>query len=134
MSRKSIIDSLQAIATNYDYAFYAEEERYLAQGVKRLPALWLAPPKFHSKEGRTHGKITYSVTLHALTEGAKLPPTEREAAWEMLESDLVEIFSSLSRAERVIAIENLKIKCNIASLTALGEISATATAEVVTYY
>ena len=134
MSRKSIIDSLQAIATDYDYEFYADEERYLTQGVKRLPALWLTPPQFHSKEGRTHGKITYSVTLHALTEGAKLPPTEREAAWEMLESDLVEIFSSLSRAERVIAIENLKIKCNIASLTALGEISATATAEVVTYY
>ena len=134
MSRKSIINSLQAIATDYDYEFYADEERYITQGVKRLPALWLTPPQFHSKEGRTHGKITYSVTLHALAEGAKLPPREREAAWEVLESDLVEIFSALARSESVIAIEKLKIKRNIASLTALGEISATATAEVVTFY
>ena len=134
MNRNSIVESLRTLATAYGYAFYTDEARLLPQNVKSFPALWLLPPEFKSKEGRTHGKITYSLQVHALAEGAKLPPAEHETVWSKLESDLVKIFARLSQCERVIAVGKLSMKCNFATLSSQGEISATATADVVTHF
>lgn len=134
MNRKSLVESLKTIATTSGYTFYTDVDRLLPQNVKSFPALWLSPPEFKSKEGNTHGKITYSLTLHAIDKGAKLSPAEHEGVWARLESDLVDIFTSLSQSEKVIAVERLSVKSNVATLSSQGEISATATAEVVTFY
>lgn len=134
MNRNSIVESLRTLATTYGYAFYTDDDRLLPQNVKRLPALWLAPPEFKSKQGRTHGTITYSLKVHALAEGAKLAPADHEAAWLNLENDLIKIFARLSQNERVIAVEKLSVKCNFATLSSQGEISATATVDVVTHF
>jgi hypothetical protein len=66
--------------------------------------------------------------------GAKLPPEERESIWARLEQDVVELFSSLSSEEFVVAVENLKIRHSSHTLTPHGEVAATATAEVVTFF
>ena len=85
-------------------------------------------------EGRTHGTITYNITAHALDAGAKLSPTERNARQAALEQDLLGLFSTLSEEDFVIAVERLKIKHTSQTLTASGEVAATATAEVITFF
>ena len=85
-------------------------------------------------EGRKHGKVTYDVTLHVMEAGAKLSPAERQQTWSRLEDELIEIFSKLSDAKRVIAVEDLKIRHTSSTLTTHGEVAATATAEVVTFF
>jgi hypothetical protein len=66
--------------------------------------------------------------------GAKLSPAEREQTWSRLEDDLVEMFSKLSDTIRVISVEELKIRRTSSTLTTHGEVAATATAEVVTFF
>lgn len=134
MNRKLIIQSLDSLATAKGYAFYNDSDEQLPQRVKSLPAVWLSSPKFKSMEGRKHGKMTYSLTLQALAYGAKLPPTEREQAWEQMERDVIDIFSSLSQCEKVIAVENLTLKSGFATFTSSGELSLTACAEVETFF
>lgn len=134
MNRKAIIQSLDTLSTAKGYTFYSGADPLLPQRVKSYPALWLAPPKFKSMEGRKHGRMTYSLTLRALAHAPKLDPAEHEAAWQSMERDVIEIFSALSELEGIVAVENLSLKSDFATLTSSGELALTATAEVVTYF
>ena len=134
MNRTCLIDAVERIATENGYEFHSADDRYMSQHITAYPAMWLSPPKFESMEGRNHGKITYSVALHALDAGAKLSPVERNGAWARMEHDLVELFSSLSEHSRVVAVENLRILASDSTMTTHGEVAATATAEVVTFF
>lgn len=134
MNRKKLLQAAQRIATAEGYQFYSTDERHMSQLVESYPAMWLTPPTFSTMEGRKHGKITYSVTLHALDAGAKLPPQEREGVWERLELDIVNLFSTLSEEDFVVAVEDLKIRHTSHTLTSHGEVAATATADVITFF
>lgn len=134
MNRKNLTQAVGRIATADGYHFYTAEPREMAQMINTYPAMWLTPPEFSSMQGRKHGKVVYTVTLHAMDAGAKLPPEERESIWTRLEQDVVELFSSLSSEEFVVAVENLKIRHSSHTLTPHGEVAATATAEVVTFF
>ena len=85
-------------------------------------------------QGRKHGKVTYSVTLHALEAGAKLPPEKREEVWARLEQEVVAMFSTLSQEDFVVAVDDLKIRHTSHTLTTHGEVAATATADVITFF
>ncbi len=134
MNRKKLLQAFERIATADGYTFHSTDERHLSQLIDTYPAMWLAPPTFSSMEGRKHGKITYSVTLHALDAGAKLHPEERENVWAELEKDVVGLFSTLSQEDFVVAVEDLKIRHTSHTLTAHGEVAATATADVITFF
>ncbi len=134
MNRKKLIQAVERIATADGYHFHATDERHMSQAVDAYPTMWLTPPVFSAMEGRNHGKITYSVTLHALEAGAKLPPENREDVWAVLESDVMELFSTLSQEDFVVAVEGLKIRHTSQTLTPHGEIAATATADVITFF
>ena len=134
MNRNSIIQALDTIAKTKGYTLYTDADSLLPQRLKSFPAIWLSPLKFKSMEGRKHGKITYLLSLKALTQAAKLPPADHEGVWAKMEDDVLEIFSALSQQERVIAIENLSLKSNFATLTSHGELSLEATAEVITFF
>ena len=54
--------------------------------------------------------------------------------WARLEGDIVGMFSSLSQEDFVVAVEDLKIRHTSHTLTAHGEIAATATADVITFF
>ena len=113
MNRTYLLDAVESIAAENGYEFHSADDRYM---------------------GRNHGKITYSVTLHALDAGAKLSPAERNGAWAHLEHDLVDLFTALSKKSLVLAVENLAIRAADSTLTTHGEVSATATADVVTFF
>lgn len=134
MNRTPLIKAVEQTATANGYHFHCAEERYIPQLAGGYPTLWLTPPTFHSKEGRNHGKISYNLTLHAIDRGAKIHPEERNTLWSKMEQDLIEIFSSLTLEEFVIAVEDLQIRHTSQTLTPSGEVAATATAKVITFY
>lgn len=134
MNRTYLINAIDSIATADGYSFYTDGEERMSEQIKSYPAAWLQPPKFQQMEGRKHGKVTYDVTLHVMEAGAKLSPVERQQTWSRLENELIEIFSKLSDATLVIAVEDLKIRHTSSTLTTHGEVAATATAEVVTFF
>lgn len=134
MNHTYLINAIESIATADGYSFYTDSEERTSEQIKSYPAVWLQPPKFLQMEGRKHGKVTYDVTLHAMDAGAKLSPAERKQTWSRLEEELIGMFSKLSDTERVIAVEKLKIQHSSLSLTTHGEVAATATAEVVTFF
>lgn len=134
MNRTHLLQAFERTATADGYLFHSTDERYIPQLVTSFPALWLAPPKFKSMEGRKHGTITYDITAHALDAGAKLSPTERNARHAALEEELLKVFSMLSEEEFVVTVENLSIRHSSQTLTSAGEVAATATAEVITFF
>ena len=134
MNRTNLLKAVESSATANGYHFYSGDEHYIPQLATAYPALWLNPPKFQSIEGRTHGKITYAVTLHAIAVDAKASPDERTQMGAQLEEQLLRTFSSISEAEFVMAVENLSIKHQSLTLTAAGDTTATATADVITFF
>ena len=134
MNRTNLLKAVESSATANGYHFYTGDEHYIPQLATAYPALWLNPPKFQSIEGRTHGKITYAVTLHALGANAKASPDELREMSAELEEQLLGTFSSLSEADFVVAVENLQIRHQSLARTAVGNATATATADVITFF
>ena len=134
MNRTNLLKAVESSATTNGYHFYTGDEHYIPQLATAYPALWLNPPKFQSIEGRTHGKITYAVTLHALGANAKASPDELREMSAELDEQLLGTFSSLSEADFVVAVENLQIRHQSLTRTAVGNATATATADVITFF
>ena len=106
----------------------------MSQTITSYPVMWLAPPQFDSMEGLRHGRMTYAVTLYAMEAGAKMSAVEREAAYARLEGDVVELFTALSKADVVVAVEKLTVRPQTRTLTNHGEVAVTATADVITFF
>ena len=134
MNRTNLLKAVESSATANGYHFYTGDEHYIPQLATAYPALWLNPPKFQSIEGRRHGKITYAVTLHALGANAKASSEERTLTGTQLEELLLKTFTSLSEADFVVAVENLSIKHQSLTRTAVGDMTVTATADVITFF
>ncbi len=134
MNRKTILEAFNQAAAAVGYKFYSDEEGRAPVSVKEYPALWLAPPQFVKMEGRKHGRITYSVTLHAMRQGAKHTAEMRNDEWAAMEESLLEFFNLLSQHHLVAVVDKLTIRNSSMSLTAHGEVAATAEAEVVTIF
>ena len=134
MNREKLINAFKSTATAEGYAFYSAEERCLPLTIKQYPAVWLSPPEFQSMEGRTHGSVVYAVTLSALKQGAKMNSAQREAASAELEQSLVDMFAAISDCDFVAEVDKLRIRHTSQTLTTQGEVAATATAEVITFF
>ena len=134
MNRKKLIQAIERIATADGYTFYSTDEREMPRAIRKYPLIWLSPPLFTSMEGRKQGKITYSLTLHAMQANVKLPSAERERVWEQLEDEILKLFAALSGEDFVIVVKDLSMNSASYSLTPHGEICVTATAEVVTCF
>lgn len=134
MNRTPLIQAVEQIATASGYRFYSMEDRYMPQIIKEYPTMWLSPPTFHSIEGRRHGKITYSVQMHAMQAGAKTPPEQHQSMHNQMEQELMEVFTQLTQREFIVAVENLQIRHSTQTLTPHGEVASTATAKVITFF
>ena len=134
MNRTKLLQAFEQKATADGYHFHSTFDRYIPQLVNAYPTLWLSPPKFESIEGRTHGRITYTITAHAIDAAAKLSPSERNESHARLEGELLDIFTTLSEHDFVAAVEGLEIKHSSQTLTSAGDVAATATAKVITIF
>ena len=110
MNRTHLEGAAEALAVQQGYAFHTGPEDGMAHTVRSYPAAWLAPLELHAVEGRGHGRATYDMTLHLLSSGARLSPTERRAVLARMEEQLLEIFAALSLDERVLAVEGLSVR------------------------
>ncbi len=133
MNRAQLEGALRVLSKSLGYSFYSLPANRLAE-VKQFPAVALEPPTVAAVEGRGHGRISYNVTLHILNPAVKLSAQERSNALHKMETDMMDIFASLSENERVIVVDDLGITPREYALTNHGEISQTARAKVVTYY
>ena len=134
MNRKIIIEAIEQAAASLGYEFHCDDSRQMAVAVKGYPAVWLMPPQFAKIEGRRHGKITFSVELHAMEDGAKYSAAERRAALERLEVDVVQLFSSVSQHQRVVAVNNLSMATSPKNYSAHDNLAIKAQAEVVVFF
>lgn len=134
MNRKHLSDLFREAADMRGCTFVEAPESAVPGMIRSYPALWLTPPVLKSKEGRSHGRAVYTVRLHLLDGGLRLPPAERAARHDAAERELVEIFTELSRDGRVALVDRLSIRVAEFSLAPHGEISATADAEIETIY
>ncbi len=131
MNRSSLVRAAEGAVTTRGYNFHTSTEEYLPASVTRLPAAFLAEPRFSSIEGRRRGKITYSLTLHLLADGAKIPPDLRHELLDRLESDALGIFAEMSENDRVLCVENMQMTPSAMALTVRGDVSLTVKADVV---
>lgn len=133
MNRAQLECALRALSSSLGYHFYLLPADRIAE-VKRFPAAVLEPPTVASVEGRGHGRISYNFTLHLLGLAAKLSTEEQCALSEKMESDLLDICSSLSEDEQVIVVDGVGITPREYAFTTHGEISQTARAKAVLYF
>ncbi len=134
MNRTYLTSAVQEIAESKGYTFRSAPQEYMNSLINHYPAAFMPYPEFRSMEGRRRGKIVYRMTLHLLTDGARLSPERRENRLEKLERDMLDIFCALSSCERVLSVENLTLLPSALTLTTHGDISMTATADVVSLF
>jgi hypothetical protein len=134
MNRTSLVEAVQEIATQKGYTFCPTSAEGLPAHASKLPTLVMIQPKMLRIEGRKHGKITYNLTLHLLHRGATLPPDEQTALLNRAEDDAIDTLTILSTHPQVIAIENLQTSASTSRLSHHGDVTITATAEVVCHF
>lgn len=125
---------LRDLVSARDYAFFSAPDEYMASEIDRYPAAWLTPPRLKAVEGRRHGKRTYEVQFHLLQLGLRLSHAQRAERLAEMERTLLETFSALTEQKEVIAVEQLSIRPRTCAFTNHGELSQSATAEVVVWF
>lgn len=130
MNRVSLSNAMQALATERGYDFHAISAEYMPAIVSQKPTLIMLHPEFKSIQGRQHGKVTYSLTLHLMQNGAKASPNERIHLIDHLEDEILEMLSDLSNHDSITTIEQVSISPSALKLTVAGEVAVTATCEV----
>ena len=130
MNRLQLIEAFAttAAAKNYPFATLAAEG--VPTAADSLPKLLLEPPVFVAIEGRSAGKITYSVKLHLLLSGTNLPPANRHNVEDIAEAEMLDLLMQLSNNQSVIFVDEVRI-----GPSAIGStVGCTATAKVVTEF
>ena len=69
-----------------------------------------------------------------MEDGAKYSAAERRAALERLEVDVVQLFSSVSQHQRVVAVNNMSMATNPKNHSAHDNLAIKAQAEVVVFF
>lgn len=133
MNRTLLVHHLVHLFSERTIPLYCGDKHYI-QSINTLPAAWLCTPRLIEVEGRKRGRATYSVELHLLESGAKLTLNERETKLDEMETLIIELFTQLSDSENIISVENLKLQPSLFRLSNRGEISITATCEVITNF
>ena len=109
MNRTFLCGAIEGLTTECGYHFQQGDKSHYPTTVCRYPSAFLSEPKFVSIEGRKHGRIAYTVSLHLANEGAKLSPSERREMLDKMENEMVNIFIELSNSERVAVVDKLTI-------------------------
>lgn len=134
MNRAYLSNALRTLAGKRGFAFVESSPQDIAGSVAVYPAAWLEPVVLQSKTGRSHGRIVYSVRLHLMHDGLRMPPSQRRTTFDESEQQLLAIFTELSTDERIACVDELTVKVSQFAHTPHGDIAATAEALVETIY
>ncbi|MBQ7856820.1 MAG: hypothetical protein IJ348_06895 [Alistipes sp.] len=134
MNRQSLSTAVQGLASSKGYDFHTASAEYLPALASTKPTIVMLHPKFLSIEGHKHGKISHSLTLHALQGGAKLSHAERVTLLDTLENDVLDILTSLSNESYVVAVEDICFTPSTLKLSVSGDVAITATCIVTCFF
>ena len=130
MNRSQLIDAFSAVAATKGYSFASVAADRVPTSIDTMPKLLLEPPVFVAIEGRSAGKITYSVKFHLLLSEANMSPADRHNSEDIAESGVLDVLMQLSDNQCVVFVDEVKI-----SPSAIGSVvSCTATAKVITEF
>ena len=134
MNRLSLSTAVQRVANAKGYDFHTVSAEYLPALASTKPTILMLHPKFQGIEGKKHGKITYSLTIHALQNGAKLPHDARTALLETLEDDMLDLLTELSNESFVVAVEEINLTPSILKMSVSGDVAITATCLLTSFF
>ena len=134
MNRTYLSNAICTLAGKHGYTFVEAPAQDIAGRIAAYPSAWLEPAVMQSKSGRHHGRIIYSVRLHLMHEGLRMPPQKRSETLAEAENTLLKIFTELSTDPRIACVDELTVKLSQFAYTPHGDIAATAEAEIETIY
>lgn len=134
MNRAILSSAIEGVVSSYGYEFNLNDSACYPTTVCRYPAAFMSQPEFSSIEGRKHGRITYTITLHLAQQGAKLSPAERNNLLDEMEQQMLDIFTELSRKECVAVVEGLQISSTSPTIDNHGALAIVGKAKVVTIF
>lgn len=134
MNNANLVNALREAATARGLSFRTADGDRIATPAPHLPAALLTPPKLNTVDGRRHGRAEYDISLRLLDDAARLPEQQRAECRHRLEKLALEIFAALSDEEFVIAVRKLAIVPRPFSEMGVGEMSAVASARVITCF
>ncbi|MBE6194537.1 MAG: hypothetical protein E7140_02245 [Rikenellaceae bacterium] len=134
MNRAILSSAIEGVVSSYGYEFNLNDSACYPTTVCRYPAAFMSQPEFSSIEGRKHGRITYTITLHLAQQGAKLSPAERNNLLDEMEQQMLDIFTELSRKECVAVVEGLQISPTSPTIDNHGALAIVGKAKVVTIF
>ncbi|MBQ5635229.1 MAG: hypothetical protein IIV10_02850 [Alistipes sp.] len=134
MNRLSLSTAVQRVANAKGYDFHTVSAEYLPAFASTKPTILMLHPKFQKIEGQKHGKITHSLTIHALQNGAKLPHDARTAMLETLENDMLDLLTALSNESFVVAVEEINLTPSTLKMSVSGDVAITATCLLTTFF
>jgi hypothetical protein len=132
MKRDRLAALVEEAAEAGGYKSLTGEEHLVASTVRVWPAAWLVPPRVSAHTGRREGETTFALTIHLMTLPAGNTPSE--VIWRTLETDALEIATSLAASPEVCAVENIRCTPARQSLTPHGETSLAMQADVTMWY
>lgn len=134
MNRAILSSAIEGVVSSYGYEFNLNDSACYPTTVCRYPAAFMSQPEFSSIEGRKHGRITYTITLHLAQQGAKLSPAERNNLLDEMEQQMLDIFTELSCKECVAVVEGLQINPTSPTIDNHGALAIVGKAKVVTIF
>lgn len=134
MNRAILSSAIEGVVSSYGYEFNLNDSACYPTTVCRYPAAFMSQPEFSSIEGRKHGRITYSISLHLAQQGAKLSTAERNNILAEMEQQMLDIFTELSREECVAVVEGLQISSTSPTIDNHGALAIVGKAKVVTIF
>jgi hypothetical protein len=123
MTRKLLIEAVEAAARECGFAFRTGFGYRLASEVGQLPAAWLETPHLEKTEGRAEGVKYYSLKINLLDRCAGHSADDREACWGELEERAARLLQLIGGARCVRAVTQAAFTPAEYSLTAGGELS-----------
>lgn len=134
MNRAILSSAIEDLVSGFGYEFNQDDSTRYPTTICRYPAAFMSQPEFSSIEGRKHGRITYSISLHLAQQGAKLSPIERNDLLTEMEQQMLNIFTELSREEYVAVVEGLQISTTSPAIDNHGALAIIGKAKVVTIF
>ena len=122
MTRKLLIEAVEEAAEKCDCSFHTGFEYRIAAQLKKLPAVWMAPPVLTVSRGRREGVKHYAVALKLISSCALNEQAAKERQWAQLEDTAARIC--------LLVGENVDVRCVTGEEYSPAEFSLTASGEL----
>ncbi len=134
MNLKAIKEAFAEATNSFGYPFHYGDIAALPQTVRSFPAVWLELPRVLEVDGREHGRVTYQVRMHLLRGVDRNAAQQAEAALQQMEREVLELFSELSYAKQIIAVERLTVQPRYFGVSGKGDLAMTGEARIITWF